>query len=182
VVRYGLRHRDLSGIQALGVDEVCVAKGKLWTVVYQIDQGARRLLWIGIDRKAATLEMIFNRLGRLRGAAVEFICSDMWRGYLGVIARRLPQALHILDRFHIRKNLGEAIDQIRRAESPGARWTGAPAQEAALGAAQAPAQLDRQGAGADAGVARLRVAQLAGVPAGGNFRALLDLPFADLGR
>ena len=67
-------------------------------------------------RKAATLQMIFNRLGQTRCAAVEFICSDMWRGYLGVIARRLPQALHILDRFHIRKNLGEAIDQIRRAE------------------------------------------------------------------
>jgi transposase len=117
VVRYGLRHRDLSGIRALGVDEVCVARGKLWTVVYQIDQGARRLLWIGKDRRAATLEMIFNRLGRARCAAVQFICSDMWRGYLGVIARRLPQALHILDRFHIRKNLGEAIDQIRRAES-----------------------------------------------------------------
>jgi transposase len=117
VVRYGLRHRDLSGIRALGVDEVCVAKGKLWTVVYQIDAGARRLLWIGPDRKARTLEMIFNRLGRVRCAAVAFICSDMWRGYLGVIARRLPQALHILDRFHIRQNLGEAIDQVRRAET-----------------------------------------------------------------
>jgi transposase len=117
VVRYGLRHRDLSGIRALGVDEVCVAKKKLWTVVYQIDAGARRLLWIGRDRKAATLEMIFNRLGQERCAAVQFICSDMWRGYLGVIARRLPQALHILDRFHIRKNLAEAIDQIRRAET-----------------------------------------------------------------
>ena len=117
VVRYGLRHRDLSGIRAMGVDEVCVAKGKLWTVVYQIDQGARRLLWIGKDRKAATLNVIFNRLGRVRCAGVQFICSDMWRGYLGVIARRMPQALHILDRFHIRKNLGDAIDQIRRAET-----------------------------------------------------------------
>ena len=117
MVRFGLRHRDLSGIRALGVDEVSVAKGKLWTVVYQIDEGSRRLLWIGKDRKAGTLEMIFNRLGRVRCAAVQFICSDMWRGYLGVIARRLPQALHILDRFHIRKNLGDAIDQIRRAES-----------------------------------------------------------------
>jgi transposase len=117
LVRFGLRHRDLSGIRALGVDEVCVAKAKLWTVVYQIDAGARRLLWIGKDRKAATLEMIFHRLGRARCAAVQFICSDLWRGYLGVIARRLPEALHILDRFHLRKNLGEAIDQIRRAES-----------------------------------------------------------------
>jgi transposase len=72
VVRYGLRHRDLDGIRALGVDEVRVAKGKLWTVVYQIDQRARRSLWIGKDRKAATLEMIFNRSARVRCAAVEF--------------------------------------------------------------------------------------------------------------
>jgi transposase len=117
VVRYGLRHRDLSGIRALGVDEVCVAKGKLWTLVYQIDEGARRLLWIGKDRKARTLQTLFNRLGGKRCAQVQFICSDMWRAYLKVIAQRLPQALHILDRFHIRKNLSEAIDQIRRAEA-----------------------------------------------------------------
>ena len=120
VVRYGLLWLALprpERNQSMGVDEVSVAKGKLWTVVYQFDEGLRRLLWIGKDRKAATLEMIFNRLDRVRSGAVQFICSDMWRGYLGVNARRLPQALHILDRFHIRKNLGYAIDQIRRAES-----------------------------------------------------------------
>ena len=47
---------------------------------------------------------------------MRFICSDLWKPYLGVIAKALPAALHILDRFHIRKNLGEAIDKIRRAE------------------------------------------------------------------
>ncbi len=117
VVRYGLRHRDLSGITALGVDEVHVARGKFWTVAYQIDEGARRLLWIGKDRKADTLKVFFHRLGFARCEAIRFICSDMWRPYLAVIADYLPKALHILDRFHIRKNLSEAIDKIRRAET-----------------------------------------------------------------
>ena len=117
VVRYGLRHRDREGITALGVDEVCVGKAKFWSVVYQIDEGARRLLWIGKDRKAGTLHVFFNRLGARRCAQVRFICSDLWKGYLGVIAARLPAALHILDRFHIRQNLSAAIDQIRRAEA-----------------------------------------------------------------
>ena len=117
VVRYGLRHRDLSGITALGVDEVCVAKGKFWSVVYQIDEGARRLLWIGKDRKARTLNVFFGRFGALRCQQIRFICSDLWKPYLAVIAKRLPQALHILDRFHIRRNLSEAIDKIRRAET-----------------------------------------------------------------
>jgi transposase len=116
VVRYGLRHRQMQDLAALGVDEVCVGKGKFWTVVYQIDEGARRLLWIGKDRKAATLQVFFNRLGAPLCAQICFICSDMWKPYLAVIAERLPAALHILDRFHIRRSLGEAIDEIRRAE------------------------------------------------------------------
>lgn len=117
MVRYGLRHRDLRDITALGVDEVCVAKGKLWTLVYQIDAGARRLLWIGKDRKGHTLHTLFNRLGGARCAQIQFICSDLWKGYLRVIAQRLPKALHILDRFHIRQSLSTAIDQIRRVEA-----------------------------------------------------------------
>ena len=104
------------GITALGVDEVSVGKGKFWTVVYQIDEGARRLLWIGKDRTGHSLRTIFHRLGTLRCQEVRFICSDLWKPYLGVIAKALPAALHILDRFHIRETLGEAIDKIRRTE------------------------------------------------------------------
>ena len=106
----------LNGISALRVDEVSVGKGKLWTLVYQIDEGARRLFWIGKDRTGHSLKTIFHRLGTPRCQQVRFICSDLWKPYLGVIANALPAALHILDRFHIRKNLSQAIDKIRRAE------------------------------------------------------------------
>ena len=71
---------------------------------------------IGKDRTGHSLKTIFHRLGTSRCQQVRFICSDLWRPYLGVIANAPPAALHILDRFHIRKNLGEAIDKIRRAE------------------------------------------------------------------
>jgi transposase len=43
--------------------------------------------------------------------------SDMWKPYLNVIARMLPAALNVLDRFHIAKKLGEAVDEVRRAET-----------------------------------------------------------------
>jgi transposase len=36
--------------------------------------------------------------------SVRHVCSDMWKPYLKVIRQRLPEALHILDRFHIRMN------------------------------------------------------------------------------
>jgi transposase len=34
-----------------------------------------------------------------------------------VIAQVLPRALNVLDRFHIAKKLGEAVDQVRREET-----------------------------------------------------------------
>ena len=48
VVAWGLAHRDLSGITAVGVDEVSWSKGhKYLTLAYQIDSHCTRLLWIG---------------------------------------------------------------------------------------------------------------------------------------
>ena len=41
----------------------------------------------------------------------------MWHPYLKVIAEQLPSALNVLDRFHVVKKLGEAVDQVRRDES-----------------------------------------------------------------
>jgi transposase len=42
-----------------------------------------------------------------------------------LIAARLPQALHVLDRFHITLHLNQAVDQVRRGE--GSRLRGRPA-------------------------------------------------------
>ena len=51
VVAYGLAHRDLSGIGAIGVDEVAYTKGhKYLTLVYQLDAGQRRLLYLSPGR------------------------------------------------------------------------------------------------------------------------------------
>jgi transposase len=118
VVDYGLAHRILEGVTAIGVDEVQFQKGHRYlTVVYQIDHGSRRLLWIGKDRTARTLLSFFRMLGRERTAQIRFVCSDMWQPYLKVIARKASQALHILDRFHIVARLNKAIDEVRAAEA-----------------------------------------------------------------
>jgi transposase len=118
VVEYGLEHRSLDGITAIGVDEVQFQRGHRYlTVVYQINAGCRRLLWVGQDRTAKTLLRFFKMLGRERTAAIQFICSDMWRPYLDVIAKKARQAIHILDRFHIVAKLNKALDEIRAAEA-----------------------------------------------------------------
>ena len=40
----------------------------------------------------------------------------MWKPYLNVIKKKLPQALPILDRFHIVALLNKAVDEVRRKE------------------------------------------------------------------
>lgn len=121
-VCWGLAHRDLSGITAIGVDEVLWHRGHHYlTVVYQIDAHYKRLLWIGPRRTAISLMRFFFWFGKERTKSLRFICSDMWRGYLKVIdyqiRRYAPKLVHLLDRFHIAKNMNKAIDKVRAAEA-----------------------------------------------------------------
>lgn len=116
-VEWGRAHQSLAGIEAIGVDEIQWQRGHRYlTLVYQIDAGCRRLLWIGPERKEETLLGFFHWFGAERSAALRFICSDMWRPYLKVIAQKAAQAVHVLDRFHLMKILSKAIDDVRAEE------------------------------------------------------------------
>lgn len=125
VVHWGLEHRDLDGIDRLGLDEIAYAKGhKYMTVVYDISAGAKRLLWIGQNRSNATIKQFFTWFGESRCSNIKFVCSDMWKVYITAIRKFCPNALNVLDRFHITKKLKEAVDQTRRAEAAELRKKG----------------------------------------------------------
>ena len=124
-VAWGRDHVDLTGIRAIGIDEIHWQHGgNFLTLVYQIDVTRKRLLWIGQHRRAKTLLQFFRWFGKERTTALTFICSDMWKPYLKVVAKKAGHALHILDRFHIAKHMSEAIDQVRRAEVRSLRQRG----------------------------------------------------------
>ncbi len=117
-VSWGLEHRILAPIRAIGVDEIQYAKGQNYlTLVYQIDLDCVRLLWIGRERTMETFLGFFNLIGDQLASRIEFVCSDMWQPYLTVIREKCSQALHILDRFHIVAKMNEALDEVRAAES-----------------------------------------------------------------
>jgi transposase len=116
-VAWGRAHQSLDGIGAIGIDEIQWQRGHRYlTLVYQIDAGCRRLLWVGRDRRVKTLLRFFRWFGKQRSAALHYICSDMWRPYLKVIAKQAAQAAHVLDRFHIMSMLSKAIDDVRAQE------------------------------------------------------------------
>jgi transposase len=118
LVNWGLDHRSLAPIRAIGVDEIQYAKGhKYLTLVYQIDQGLIRLLWVGRERTIESFQAFFTLIGTELASGIEFVCSDMWEPYLKVIREKCSQALHILDRFHIVAKMNKALDEVRAAES-----------------------------------------------------------------
>ncbi len=127
-VAWGPAHQDLTGIDAVGIDEIQWQHGHRYlTLVYQIDPGHTRLLWIGQARRVRTLLRFFRWFGRERTQTLRFICSDMWQPYLKVVAKKAGHALHVLDRFHIARNMNTAIDTVRRAEVRELKQRGRPA-------------------------------------------------------
>ncbi len=116
-VNWGKENRDLTGIKAIGVDEIQWQRGhKYLTLVYQIDTDCRRLLWVGQNRTVKTLLKFFMWFGKARSDQLQHICSDMWKPYLKVIKKKAVNALHILDRFHIVAYLSKGIDKVRAEE------------------------------------------------------------------
>jgi transposase len=118
VVTFGLEHRTLGQIDAIGVDEIQYAKGhKYLTLVYQIDLGVTRLLWVGKERTIESFQGFFTVIGDEVASKIAFVCSDMWEPYLKVIRQKCSEALHILDRFHIVAKMNKALDEVRAGES-----------------------------------------------------------------
>jgi transposase len=117
-VAWGLAHRDLGGVTALGIDEVAWSRGHRYlTLVYDIGGEARRLLAVAEERTEASLRSCLDGLGETACQGVRHVCSDMWKPYLNVIAERLGGAVHVLDRFHVMQKFGKALDEIRAEEA-----------------------------------------------------------------
>ncbi len=117
-VTWGIVHREEPHFTAIGVDEIAYKRGhKYLTIVYQIDAGMRRLLWVGQNREEKTFERFFDLFERSVKHHLKFVCSDMWKPYLNVIARRAGHAVHVLDRYHIMATMNKKVDKVRAEET-----------------------------------------------------------------
>lgn len=101
-----------------GVDEIAWGRGHTYlTLVYDIGGATRRLRAVAEERTEASLRSCLESLGEAACERVRYVCSDMWRPYLNVIAERLGEAVYVLDRFHVMQKFGKALDEIRAEES-----------------------------------------------------------------
>ena len=96
-------------------DEIAPHKGHggYELVIYAPELGI--VLDVLKDRKKVTLEEWFVARGAPLCAHVEVYCSDMWDQYHEAAQAHLPKALAVVDRFHVMKNLTDAMTKARRA-------------------------------------------------------------------
>jgi transposase len=120
VVSWGLEHRNLTGIVGMGIDELHWRKGQrnksYVTLIYQVDKCQRRLLGIVRGHAQKDLRRGLRRLGTETLLSVRYVCSDMWKAYLKVIPQWFPNAVHMIDRFHVTQLLNQAVDKVRRTD------------------------------------------------------------------
>lgn len=67
------------------------------------------------DRNKETLLKWLDERGIEWCAAVQYACSDMWDAYQQAAEQKLPNAHRVVDRFHVMKNLNDALTKVRRA-------------------------------------------------------------------
>jgi transposase len=82
------------------------------------DLDERRCIFATPGRDAATVEQFVADLSAHGGAPdnVVEVCQDMSETYFSGVLEHLPQAEITFDRYHVKAQLSEAVDKVRRAE------------------------------------------------------------------
>ena len=139
-MQWGLAHRVLAPLRAIGVDEIQYGRGhKYLTLVYQIDVQCTRLLWVGQERTVESFQGFFTMIGheRRRGDRVRLL------GHVAALsaadrAELLAGAQHPGPFPHRGEDeQGDRRGARRRSAATGARRLRAGAEEVALVPAQA---------------------------------------------
>lgn len=104
----------------MSVDEVAWQKWhKYVTNVVDIEQ--RKVIWNHNGRGKVTLDKFFRSLGKENCEKIEAVASDGAKGYLSSIKQYASNALVVLDHFHVKKYLNDAVDTVRKEELKRAR-------------------------------------------------------------
>jgi transposase len=112
-----LRRRGHDVVAHLGVDEKAIAKHHQYlTVVADLDRS--RVLYLAEDRKEESLDGFWPTLTPAQQEGIQAIAMDMWEPYIQSTREHLEDAATkiVFDKFHIEKQLHEAVDKVRKAE------------------------------------------------------------------
>jgi len=98
----------------LDVDEISYQKGRKYLTVVR-DLTPREVIWAGISRKKEALSKFFKELGKKKCRRIKFVVLDMWDPYIASVKENTKAEI-VFNKFHIAKEITEALDKIHRQE------------------------------------------------------------------
>jgi transposase len=109
---------DFSTVERVGVDETAAARGQDYVSVF-MDPDSRSVLFATPGRDGDTVKRFAEDLKAHGGypEAVGKVTCDMSVAFISGVKAHLSNADITFDRFHIMKQLGEAVDEVRRTEA-----------------------------------------------------------------
>jgi len=108
---------DLSKVTALSVDETSFKRGQSYVTVV-VDAAARRVIDVEEGRSEQAVIDFSYKLEAKGGSCekVSFVTSDMSTAYMNGVQECFPYAKLTIDKFHVKKLMLEALDEVRRSE------------------------------------------------------------------
>ena len=108
---------DLREVAMLAIDETSFKRGHKY-VTLVIDAAKRRVIDVENGRDAETVKLFAAKLSAKGGDpdSIMAVTSDMSKTYLPAIEKNFPNAENIIDKFHVKKVLIDALDEVRKAE------------------------------------------------------------------
>ena len=113
-----LAREKLSPVTALShmsVDEVAWQKWHKY-VTNVVDIDLRKVIWNHDGRGKGTLDAFFADLGKEKSSQIDAVACDGARGFLSSIRQNAKNALIVLDHFHVKSYLNDALDTVRKDE------------------------------------------------------------------
>jgi transposase len=115
-MRAQLARTPTPGPKVIGIDEISIRKGHAYRIVVS-DLLQGRAIWFGgQDRKQASMKQFYDWLGEKRAKRIRLAVMDMWKAFYNATKQAAPNAAILYDKFHVMRHLGEALDEVRKAE------------------------------------------------------------------
>jgi transposase len=105
---------------AMSVDEVAWQKWHRY-VTNVVDIEKRKVIWNHNGRGKSTLDAFFKALGKESALKIDAVACDGARGFLSSIRQHAKNALIVLDHFHVKSYLNDALDTVRKEQLRKAR-------------------------------------------------------------
>ena len=104
----------------MSVDEVAWQKWHKY-VTNVVDTDRRKVIWNHAGRGKTVLDRFYIKLKKKGRKEVEAVACDGAKGYLSSTRKHLKNALIVLDHFHVKHYLNDALDTVRKEELRKAR-------------------------------------------------------------